>query len=107
MSELRIRNINEADKKRLIEISQQLNYPSVNQFLLSQLMNISKNGAIDIFQNEFSEELEKIKIKENKIISNLNRQELVEIQIIEKLNEIDSLVTNWIQYLDATEAGQI
>lgn len=107
MSEIKIRGINDLDKKRLVEISERFNYPSVNQFLLSQLMNISKNGAIDIFQNEFSEELEKIKIKENKIISNLNRQELVEVQIMEKLNEVDTLVTNWIQYLDATEAGQI
>lgn len=106
MEEIHIRNVDTEDKRRIMDAVQQFNYPSINQFLLSQISSISVNGSANIYNNLLVEELVDVKRNQSKIIEKLNDIELHEIKLISLISETETLVTNWIRYLEITEVEE-
>ena len=71
MKEIRIRNISSHDYEQLKKLAERLNYPNLNQFLLSQFKTIIDNESLNYLHNEFADELLELKELQKEINENM------------------------------------
>ena len=66
--EIKIRNIPDDMFEQLRDISKKYNYPSLNEFMLSQVQNIVMNDGLNLYNNQFAETLSDIKNQQSQIL---------------------------------------
>ena len=85
--EIKIRNIPDDMFEQLRNISKKYNYPSFNEFMLSQVQNIVMNDGLNLYNNQFAETLSDIKKQQSQILELMLK------------NEISLSALNILQYL--------
>lgn len=102
--EIKIRNISSGTFRQLREISKKYNYPSFNEFMLTQVQNIAMNDGLNLYQNQFAELLAEIKSQQNEILEMLVRQEISLTALNVKQDVVEELTVSWLEFVDDVEA---
>lgn len=102
--EIKIRNVDSDTKIKLTTISQRSIYPSFNQFMLVQLERIVDNNGLDILQTMMAADLEKMKRNQKAIVESQVRSELQRVEIINRLDLLNTKTERWLQFILEVEA---
>ena len=102
--EIKIRNIPNDMFEQLRDISKKYNYPSFNEFMLSQVQNIVMNDGLNLYNNQFAETLSKIKKQQSKILELMLKNEISLSALNVKQDIVNELTTNWLHFMDDVSA---
>ena len=98
--EIKIRNIPDDMFEQLRDISKKYNYPSFNEFMLSQVQNIVMNDGLNLYNNQFAETLSVIKEQQSKILELMLKNEISLSALNVKQDIVNDLTTNWLHFMD-------
>lgn len=102
--EIKIRNIPDDMFEQLRDISKKYNYPSFNEFMLSQVQNIVMNDGLNLYNNQFAETLSEIKKQQSKILELMLKNEISLSALNVKQDIVNELTTNWLHFMDDVSA---
>ena len=102
--EIKIRNIPDDMFEQLRDISQKYNYPSFNEFMLSQVQNIVMNDGLNLYNNQFAETLSVIKEQQSQILDLMLKNEISLSALNVKQDIVNDLTTNWLHFMDDVSA---
>lgn len=102
--EIKIRKVDSNTKKKLTAISKRSIYPSFNQFMLVQLDRIVNNNGLDLLQNMMAADIEKIKRNQSAILDGLIRSEIKKVEVLNRLDTLNSKTETWLQFILEVEA---
>ena len=102
--EIKIRNIPDDMFEQLRDISKKYNYPSFNEFMLSQVQNIVMNDGLNLYNNQFAETLSDIKEQQSQILELMLKNEISLSALNVKQDIINDLTTNWLHFVDDVSA---
>lgn len=102
--EIKIRNISSGTLSQLRAISKKYNYPSFNEFMVTQIQTIVMNDGLNLYQNQFAELLAEIKFQQNEILEMLVRQEIFLTALNVKQDVVEDLTVSWLEFVDDVEA---
>lgn len=102
--EIKIRNIPDEMFEQLQAISKKYNYPSFNQFMLAQMQQIVMNDGLNLYNNQFAENLSDIKIQQAQILDLLLKNEISLSALTVKQDVVEELTTNWLRFMDDVDA---
>jgi hypothetical protein len=102
--EIKIRQIDRNTKKKLKAISKKSIYPSFNQFMLVQLERIVNNNGLDLLQNMMAADIERIKRNQSAILEGLIRSEIQKVELLNRLDILNSKTERWLQFILEVEA---
>ena len=102
--EIKIRNIPDDMFEQLRDISKKYNYPSFNEFMLSQVQNIVMNDGLNLYNNQFAETLSVIKEQQSQILDLMLKNEISLSALNVKQNIVNDLTTNWLHFMDDVSA---
>ena len=99
-----IRNVPDDMFEQLQAISKKYNYPSFNEFMLSQVQNIVMNDGLNLYNNQFAETLSDIKKQQSQILELMLKNEISLSALNVKQDIVNELITNWLHFMDAVSA---
>lgn len=102
--EIKIRNIPDDMFEQLRDISKKYNYPSFNEFMLSQVQNIVMNDGLNLYDNQFAETLSDIKNQQSQILELMLKNEISLSALNVKQDIVNKLTTNWLHFMDDVSA---
>ena len=102
--EIKIRNIPNDMFEQLRDISKKYNYPSFNEFMLSQVQNIVMNDGLNLYNNQFAETLSDIKEQQRQILELMLKNEISLSALNVKQDIVNELTTNWLHFMDDVSA---
>ncbi|ESR08821.1 hypothetical protein DIX60_10610 [Streptococcus iniae] len=102
--EIRIRRVPLQVVTQLKDMARKYQYPSLNEFILSQIENIVINDGLNLYQNKFADTLEKIVEQQKEILTNQKRIEINQIALKNKQIIVEELTTNWLHFMDDVDA---
>ena len=102
--EIKIRNIPDDMFEQLRDISKKYNYPSFNEFMLSQVQNIVMNDGLNLYDNQFAETLSDIKKQQSQILELMLKNEISLSALNVKQDIVNELTTNWLHFMDDVSA---
>ena len=102
--EIKIRNIPDDMFEQLRDISKKYNYPSFNEFMLSQVQNIVMNDGLNLYDNQFAETLSDIKKQQSQILVLMLKNEISLSALNVKQDIVNELTTNWLHFMDDVSA---
>ena len=102
--EIKIRNIPDDMFEQLRDISKKYNYPSFNEFMLSQVQNIVMNDGLNLYNNQFAETLSNIKEQQRQILELMLKNEISLSALNVKQDIVNDLTTNWLHFMDDVSA---
>ena len=102
--EIKIRNIPDDMFEQLRDISKKYNYPSFNEFMLSQIQNIVMNDGLNLYNNQFAETLSVIKEQQSQILDLMLKNEISLSALNVKQDIVNELTTNWLHFMDDVSA---
>lgn len=102
--EIKIRNIPDDMFEQLRDISKKYNYPSFNEFMLSQVQNIVMNDGLNLYNNQFAETLSVIKEQQSQILELMLKNEISLLALNVKQDIVNDLTTNWLHFMDVVSA---
>ena len=102
--EIKIRNIPDDMFEQLRDISKKYNYPSFNEFMLSQVQNIVMNDGLNLYNNQFAETLSVIKEQQSQILELMLKIEISLSALNVKQDIVNELTTNWSHFMDDVSA---
>ena len=102
--EIKIRNIPDDVFEQLRDISKKYNYPSFNEFMLSQVQNIVMNDGLNLYNNQFAETLSVIKEQQSQILELMLKNEISLSALNVKQDIVNDLTTNWLHFMDDVSA---
>ena len=102
--EIKIRNIPDDMFEQLRDISKKYNYPSFNEFMLSQVQNIVMNDGLNLYNNQFAETLSVIKEQQSQILELMLKNEISLSALNVKQDIVNDLTTNWLHFIDVVSA---
>lgn len=102
--EIKIRNIPDDMFEQLRDISKKYNYPSFNEFMLSQVQNIVMNDGLNLYNNQFAETLSDIKQQQSQILELMLKNEISLSALNIKQDIVNALTTNWLHFMDDVSA---
>lgn len=102
--EIKIRNIPDDMFEQLRDISKKYNYPSFNEFMLSQVQNIVMNDGLNLYNNQFAETLSDIKQQQSQILELMLKNEISLSALNVKQDIVNGLTTNWLHFMDDVSA---
>ena len=102
--EIKIRNISDDMFEQLRDISKKYNYPSFNEFMLSQVQNIVMNDGLNLYNNQFAETLSDIKKQQESQILLMLKNEISLSALNVKQDIVNELTTNWLHFMDDVSA---
>ena len=102
--EIKIRNIPDDMFEQLRDISKKYNYPSFNEFMLSQVQNIVMNDGLNLYNNQFAETLSDIKKQQSQILELMLKNEISLSALNVKQDIVNELTTNWLHFMDDVSA---
>ncbi|BDB08652.1 hypothetical protein STYK_04660 [Streptococcus toyakuensis] len=102
--EIKIRNIPDDMFEQLRDISKKYNYPSFNEFMLSQVQNIVMNDGLNLYNNQFAETLSVIKKQQSQILDLMLKNEISLSALNVKQDIVNDLTTNWLHFMDDVSA---
>ena len=102
--EIKIRNIPDDMFEQLRDISKKYNYPSFNEFMLSQVQNIVMNDGLNLYNNQFAETLSVIKEQQSQILELMLNIEISLLALNVKQDIVNELTTNWLHFIDDVSA---
>ena len=102
--EIKIRNIPDDMFEQLRDISKKYNYPSFNEFMLSQVQNIVMNDGLNLYNNQFAETLSVIKEQQSQILELMLKIEISLLALNVKQDIVNELTTNWLHFMDNVSA---
>lgn len=102
--EIKIRNISDDMFEQLRDISKKYNYPSFNEFMLSQVQNIVMNDGLNLYNNQFVETLSDIKKQQSQILELMLKNEISLSALNVKQDIVNELTTNWLHFMDDVSA---
>lgn len=102
--EIKIRNIPDDMFEQLRDISKKYNYPSFNEFMLSQIQNIVMNDGLNLYNNQFAETLSDIKKQQSHILELMLKNEISLSALNVKQDIVNELTTNWLHFMDDVSA---
>ncbi len=102
--EIKIRNIPDDMFEQLRDISKKYNYPSFNEFMLSQVQNIVMNDGLNLYNNQFAETLSDIKEQQRQILELMLKNEISLSALNVKQDIVNELTTNWLHFMDDVSA---
>ena len=102
--EIKIRNIPDDMFEQLRDISKKYNYPSFNEFMLSQVQNIVMNDGLNLYNNQFAETLSDIKQQQSQILELMLKNEISLSALNIKQDIVNDLTTNWLHFMDDVSA---
>jgi len=102
--EIKIRNIPDDMFEQLRDISKKYNYPSFNEFMLSQVQNIVMNDGLNLYNNQFAETLSVIKEQQSQILDLMLKNEISLSALNVKQDIVNDLTTNWLHFMDDVSA---
>ena len=100
MKEIRIRNISSHDYEQLKKLAERLNYPNLNQFLLSQFKTIIDNESLNYLHNEFADELLELKELQKEVNENMVKLQVTEIGLKNQLDQYGQAIMLWLELLE-------
>lgn len=100
MKEIRIRNISSHEYEQLKKLAERLNYPNLNQFLLSQFKTIIDNESLNYLHNEFADELLELKELQKEINENMVKLQVTEIGLKNQVGQYGQAIMLWIELLE-------
>lgn len=104
MRELKIRGLAEKEFLQLQEMSKKYGYPSFNEFMLAQIQRIVENDGLDIYDNKFAEEIIVLKEKQEKLIEQLLKNELLLLALNGKQDILEKMTLSWLRFMDDVDA---
>lgn len=102
--EIKIRNIPDDMFEQLRDISKKYNYPSFNEFMLSQVQNIVMNDGLNLYNNQFAKTLSDIKEQQSQILELMLKNEISLSALNVKQDIVNELTTNWLHFMDDVSA---
>ena len=102
--EIKIRNISDDMFEQLRDISKKYNYPSFNEFMLSQVQNIVMNDGLNLYNNQFAETLSDIKKQQSQILELLLKNEIKLSGYSAKQEMVEQLTIDWLRFMDDEKA---
>ena len=102
--EIKVRNISDKVFEQLHAISKKYNYPSFNEFMLSQIANIVMNDGLNLYENQFAETLSQIKEHQAHILELLLKNEISLTVFSAKQDMVEELTVNWLRFMDDVDA---
>lgn len=102
--EIKIRNIPDDMFEQLRDISKKYNYPSFNEFMLSQVHNIVMNDGLNLYNNQFAKTLSDIKEQQSQILELMLKNEISLSALNVKQDIVNGLTTNWLHFMDDVSA---
>ena len=102
--EIKIRNIPDDMFEQLRDISKKYNYPSFNEFMLSQVQNIVMNDGLNLYNNQFAKTLSDIKEQQSQILELMLKNEISLSALNVKQDIVNDLTTNWLHFMDDVSA---
>ena len=102
--EIKIRNIPDDMFEQLRDISKKYNYPSFNEFMLSQVHNIVMNDGLNLYNNQFAKTLSDIKEQQSQILELMLKNEISLSALNVKQDIVNRLTTNWLHFMDDVSA---
>ena len=105
--EIKIRNIPDDMFEQLRDISKKYNYPSFNEFMLSQVQNIVMNDGLNLYNNQFAETLSDIKEQQSQILELMLKNEISLSALNVKQDIVNDLTTNWLHFMDDVSALEV
>ena len=102
--EIKIRNIPDDMFEQLRDISKKYNYPSFNEFMLSQVQNIVMNDGLNLYNNQFAKTLSDIKQQQSQILELMLKNEISLSALNVKQDIVNELTTNWLHFMDDVSA---
>lgn len=102
--EIKIRNVPNEIYGQLKKISSTYNYPSFNQFMLSQCQIIVANDGLNYYQNSFAKELNKIKDQQKILVESMVKEDITEAAILANLDVTEELISDWLVFMDDVDA---
>lgn len=102
--EIKIRNIPDDMFEQLRDISKKYNYPSFNEFMLSQVQNIVMNDGLNLYDNQFAKTLSDIKKQQSQILELMLKNEISLSALNVKQDIVNELTTNWLHFMDDVSA---
>ena len=99
-----IRNVPDDMFEQLQDISKKYNYPSFNEFMLSQIQNIVMNDGLNLYNNQFAETLSGIKQQQSQILELMLKNEISLSALNIKQDIVNELTTNWLHFMDDVSA---
>ena len=102
--EIKIRNIPDDMFEQLRDISKKYNYPSFNEFMLSQVQNIVMNDGLNLYNNQFAKTLSDIKEQQSQILELMLKNEISLLALNVKQDIVNGLTTNWLHFMDDVSA---
>ena len=102
--EIKIRNIPDDMFEQLRDISKKYNYPSFNEFMLSQVQNIVMNDGLNLYNNQFAETLSDIKKQQSQILELMLKNDISLSALNVKQDIVNELTTNWLHFMDDVSA---
>jgi hypothetical protein len=102
--EIKIRNIPDDVFEQLRDISKKYNYPSFNEFMLSQVQNIVMNDGLNLYNNQFAETLSDIKNQQSQILKLMLKNDISLSALNVKQDIVNELTTNWLHFMDDVSA---
>jgi len=100
MKEIRIRNISSHDYEQLKKLAERLNYPNLNQFLLSQFKTIIDNESLNYLHKEFADELLELKELQKEINENMVKLQVTEIGLKNQIDQYGQAIMLWLELLE-------
>ncbi|KLO71400.1 hypothetical protein AA989_10210 [Enterococcus cecorum] len=100
MKEIRIRNISSHEYEQLKKLAERLNYPNLNQFLLSQFKTIIDNESLNYLHNEFADELLELKELQKEINENIVKLQVTEIGLKKQIDQYGQAIMLWLELLE-------
>lgn len=102
--EIKVRYIPEDMFEQLHSISKKYNYPSFNEFMLSQVHNIVINDGLNLYNNKFAESLSKIKEQQAEILKLMLKNEISLSALNVKQDVLQEITMNWLKFMDDVDA---
>jgi len=99
-----IRNVPDDMFEQLQAISKKYNYPSFNEFMLSQVQNIVMNDGLNLYNNQFAKTLSDIKEQQSQILELMLKNEISLSALNVKQDIVNDLITNWLHFMDDVSA---
>lgn len=102
--EIKIRNIPDHMFEQLHTIADKYQYPSFNEFMLSQCESVVMNDGLDLYENRFAETLAEIKKQQSQILELLLKNEIKLSGYSAKQEMVEQLTIDWLRFMDDEKA---
>lgn len=98
--QLHIYNVPLHEYEQLKKLAERLNYPNLNQFLLSQFKTIIDNESLNYLNNEFTDGLLELKELQKEINENMVKLQVTEIGLKNQIDQYGRAIMLWLELFE-------